>query len=380
MRNLICGLAIGLIVAGLWVEPRRALAEEAVVPLLGDIRTEPISKVGPRNRTDFGIGEDVRLWIGSFGEGIKAADLTGEITWIVGERDTVLPILGETTTLSVGLSATEGVITIQATYWEPEAVTVPIAADNPRQPNNRVPKAGRVIGYDDLAWKVASELQTNLTILDRLRNGRKTDFAKVEIIGAELLAKDITPKDRALIHFQIAHNHAQSGLVQPQSVIDHAAAALKLPLEPRNRLKLFVYIGDAYRVLNRKHSFAVRRKQATAVYLEGLKEVLKYELPDRAPDLPVSARILGFSDGGDDGETRLKGELLMKLHRKARFQREMIHLQTILARQIVSMYSRKPFAIEELDRQAKDILADSAAVNRLTKELPADAKQSTINP
>jgi hypothetical protein len=282
----------------------------------------------------------------------------------VNSNNSVLPVLGETTTLTAGLSPVDATITYEAVYWQPER-PVAGAADDKQEP--KIPQAAEEVApYDRLAWSVPAELQQDLNKLDGLRNGRKTDPAKVDRLGAELLEKYEAPKQRALIHYQLAHVHAQSGLLQPQSIIDHAAAALELPLEQRNRLRLFIYAGDAYRVLNRKASFSKRRKLAAMVYLQGLKEALKYGFPEKPPELPTLFR----------GESDVDRQRQYELRKSVQFQRDMIGLRTILTRQIVSVYARKPSATNELESLAKDALENPDAVKRLTGQLSENDKSS----
>ena len=66
--------------------------------VLGELRHEPVSKVGRRNRTDFAGGEDIRCWIDSFGDGVSRADISGEIVWS-STGSSVYPLLGSARTL-----------------------------------------------------------------------------------------------------------------------------------------------------------------------------------------------------------------------------------------------------------------------------------------
>lgn len=332
------------------------LAQQQVV--LGELHHEALAEGFPKDRTDVGIGEDVRFWVDSFGEGITAADLQGEICWSLARTDgwdTVYPILGESTTLTVGLSDKNHQLEVQAIYWDPRQE--PKAAALPKL-DVKVPSATPPPARE-------SNLQQELGKLDRLRTDANPDLQQVEKRGGELLATYFAPEEQALIHFELAEIHAQSGLQQPASVISHARAALRLPLDPSRRARLQVYWGDALRVLDRRYPFTVKRRAATKVYLQALKEVLQLELPARPPKFPV----MGFYNiEGADAENKRRMEEQWELRKKLEFQVDMIEHREVLRRQIVSLYQRRPFDRNELEELANRILEDPAEVQRLTEQ------------
>src|SRR3954462_13808374 len=95
----------------------------------------------------------------------------------------------------------------------------------------------------------AQSLDADLRALEALRKGDQTPLDVVDQRGAELLRKYEEPADQALIHFDLAHIHAQSALKRPDQVIKHAHAALNSKLiTPEQRGTLYSYLASAHEV------------------------------------------------------------------------------------------------------------------------------------
>jgi len=129
-------------------------------------------------------------------------------------------------------------------------------------------------------------LAGDLRALDAMRKGLQTPADQVEARGKALLEKYAAPDQRALVHYQLAHIHAQSGQRRPDLVVEHCEEALRLPsLDAAKRLQLYIYLGDAKQQMNRvrskqdKLSFPDTRKDAANAYLQGLKESTRYNIP-----------------------------------------------------------------------------------------------------
>lgn len=215
---------------------------------------------------------------------------------------------------------------------------------------------------------LAAGLQQDLRRLATLRNGRDTQLKTVDQLGQELLQQYPNPKEQAAIYYELAHIHAQSGLREPDRVIEYARKALDFPLEPPQRMRLYVYWGDATQVKKARLPAGPQRKEAALAYLQGLKETLRYQLPDIPPELPG---VSPYSGGGPGLEKlREEHQQAMAARREAEFQRDMIQHRNVLTQQLVGLYSHKPYATEELEQLARQTLGDPAAVERLMKSLP----------
>ncbi len=210
----------------------------------------------------------------------------------------------------------------------------------------------------------------DLARLAALRHGRDTQLRRVDQLGQELLQKYSGGREQGAIYYQLAHIHAQSGLREPDRVIAYASKALAFPLDPSQRMRMYVYWGDAARLKQGRSPTAAQRKEVALTYLQGLKETSRYQLPDTPPELP------GVSPYDVDGppavveKARQEHKREMDARKEAEFQREMIQHRKVLTQQLVDLYSRKPYATEELEQLARQILGDPAAVERLMKALP----------
>ncbi len=110
--------------------------------------------------------------------------------------------------------------------------------------------------------------------LEQMRCARKpTFFEDEERRAGELLAKFTDPKDQGQICFELLHVYGQSGGPPPR-IIECAKNAIQFPLEPQQKLRLYLYWGDALLHLNPGHP-SVNRQIAAAVYLDGVKEYRK---------------------------------------------------------------------------------------------------------
>lgn len=216
---------------------------------------------------------------------------------------------------------------------------------------------------------LGQELQKDLYQLTSLRKGPKTPFAEVEELGKELLKKYHDPKDQGLIYYQLAHIYAQSGMVKPDRVVYYAKMAMEYPLDLSPKLRLYVYWGDALQIGDPKGSFAEKRKSAVKPYLEGLKEVEKLKLPEKAPDLPGVSRYDRHGTPEEVAKARKEHEEAVAARKRVELERELIMHRDVLTAQIVGLYSREPYAKAELEREASRILEDPETVTKVVSRV-----------
>jgi len=205
---------------------------------------------------------------------------------------------------------------------------------------------------------LAGELRT----LDAMRKGLDTPTDQVEARGKALLEKHDNPDQRALIHYHLAHIHAQSGQRRPDLVMEHCEDALKLPsLDAAKRLQLYIYLGDAKQQMNRvrstkeKLSFPETRAEATNAYLQGLKESTKYSIPETKPELPIREPFERPQGDPNDPEfkrrvaqSQKEAEEYVRQREQAKQDQQAWENRRILYDQIVYLYLAQPAADEEM--------------------------------
>jgi hypothetical protein len=134
---------------------------------------------------------------------------------------------------------------------------------------------------------------------------------------------------------------------------------------------LFLYWGNAIEVLHRGargDALKATRAQAAKPYLQGLKETLQYTEQVRKTPLPAT-------HPGISGKLRPdKQELTAPAY--AAWKREELLERLAVSEghfhdQLAFLYSRRPFATDELANLTRDVLQDTAAVDRLMARVNA---------
>jgi hypothetical protein len=194
------------------------------------------------------------------------------------------------------------------------------------------------------------DLAAELSALEALRKGDKTPLDIVDKRGAELLAKYEEPADRALIHFDLAHIHAQSVMRRPDQIIKYAQAALDSKLiTPEQRGTLYSYLSSAYEVDKDVKDFAERRRNAAKPLLQGLAELEGMNLPEKAPE-PPGLRLLrdDFGDKAEQARVRAEYEKSRIAREKAERIQRLVFRRNTLKDQVKWLYYRDPVADDEL--------------------------------
>jgi hypothetical protein len=177
---------------------------------------------------------------------------------------------------------------------------------------------------------------------------------------------------------------AQTGPLQPLKARKYAELATQLPLDPREKAQLYIYWGDVVKLANagvRGQALAAVRREAVVPYLRSLKEALPHDLPKEMPDLPAVS-LFTYTGPEDDPvvqAARARRAEQLAAREKAEFQRDMILMRDTASEHIAFMYSRLPFATEELQKTAKQILGDQDAVDELLLRVDARIQKRLDN-
>jgi hypothetical protein len=231
---------------------------------------------------------------------------------------------------------------------------------------------------------IAQTLGQKLREVDKLRAGLSTPFDEVDKRCNELLKEYTEPNEQGLIYFELVQVEGQSGFQRPAKILEFINKALACPQEPLKKIRLYAYWGDALQVSKRgvvNQEMMAARKEAAMPYLQGLKETLQYNLPEEKPEIPEGRFINSFPREPNNGGTVPEAIRLMKenieAQRNARFIGDMIDHRDVLTRQISGMYSRFPWASNEIRELATKTLGDKAAVDRLMSYVDASVKKRT---
>ncbi len=238
-------------------------------------------------------------------------------------------------------------------------------------------------------WVVASvtpnatsELSPSLTELlqqlDRLRAADKTPWDEVEKRANELLAKYTAPADKGRIHWMAAHVYGQSDIRgHGADVTRHAQEALKYERDPVQRGWLYMYLGCAAGLVE-------KREEATRWHLKNYLELLPFNLPDKAPELPTVGKFRGERFGPSDGEVdpdQVAVEVLqaaeVRARKEAELVRDLVKSRNVTIGLLQDLYGREYKADSDatvtLRKLATEVLRDEAIVLHLLQRVWPDA-------
>lgn len=232
----------------------------------------------------------------------------------------------------------------------------------------------------------AETLLKKINEIDKLRSGFSTPFDEVEKRCNELLEEYPDPNDQGKIYFELVQVEGQSGFQRPAKILEFINKALECPQEPLKKTRLYIYWGDAIQVANRgvhNQELIVARHEAAIPYLLGLKETLKYNLPEKKPVVPMGTFYnYDYLDPNEIHSESMRKMVLdtireverkqkeqFEAQQKAVFLGDMISHRDILNSQIAYMYSRFPWASKEIRELATEMLQDKTAVDRLMEQV-----------
>ncbi|MBC7820064.1 MAG: hypothetical protein IAG10_24540 [Planctomycetaceae bacterium] len=224
-------------------------------------------------------------------------------------------------------------------------------------------------------------LNAMLLGMDKLRAADQTPWDEVEKLANELLDKYTAPADKGRIHWQAAHVYGQSDIRgHAADVMRHAKEALKYERDPIQRGWLFMYLGNAAELLDSEpKNFVTRRAEATRWYLKGYLELLPFNLPDKAPELPPVGKIGGDLRAASDGEVdpeQVAAEVhhaaQMKARKDAEFTRELVSRRDVyfsrlndLYERMHKLYDKDASAEGQLREIASDVLRDQTVIEQV---------------
>jgi len=238
---------------------------------------------------------------------------------------------------------------------------------------NRIILLASIFYFSVFSIGNADTLEKELNEVNKLRNSEKTPFEQAENMCNELLEKYTEPEEQARIYYQLAVVYSQSGQKKPDKIIEFSKKALELPLDPIERLKLYVWWGDAIQIAHRgarNQERVVARRKAVIPYLDGLKECLSMQYPKytQPEHLPEEQNVKADSRdplGPARRSIRAERRKAMYESKKDRFEKDVNQHKKILISQISGTYSDFPWASDEIRELSTKILEDKTIVDEL---------------
>jgi len=223
-------------------------------------------------------------------------------------------------------------------------------------------------------------LDQALQELEGLRTGEKNWYEVASRIN-HLLAAARTPEHKGTIHLLAVEIYRDRDVLGHQPEVSfHATQALKFERDPVQRSAMFIALGDAAIVRSKDPlAWANEREEAIRWYLRGYAELLPFQLPDAAPELPVVEEIGGQLPRNTQEETNaeqiaveVRRDIQMKTRQGAEMTGKLIQRRDASINGIRRIYSRnqqeeakESAAKEQFQRIANQVLRDPKEVKRL---------------
>jgi len=215
-------------------------------------------------------------------------------------------------------------------------------------------------------------LQTKLRELDKVRNEKNIPYDEVEKRGKELLAEYTDPEEQGRIYCELVEIHANTGMVHADLIVQYAQKALDLSVDPFQRFRLYgawggaIDIGNTHKPREQQKPLYEIRKVAVRPYLEGLKEMQAYKIPEQRPNLPGVSKYDGVPE---NSPIKKMHDEQMAARKQAEFDDKLWSSHQTLISEVVDLYSKPPYAATELRQIATKTLGDTAEVEALMKRI-----------
>lgn len=192
---------------------------------------------------------------------------------------------------------------------------------------------------------------------------------EIEIAFDELLARFPDELDVGEIQFarlrafSIHHSH-------PESAIDAAETAIVLLTNPLKRVQAYVWWGDSIQLRGgRKQGdeLATARRESLVPYLAGIQEITELGVPLEKQDLPprAPAGVFVFDDPDRERSFRALQARRRAAYKAAKLKNRLVDMRSILMKQILSMYAKRPFDLAELKEKSLEHISDEEIRQRL---------------
>lgn len=235
------------------------------------------------------------------------------------------------------------------------------------------------VGVLLFAWCSAAEdqdeLGKKLQGVSSLRAGTRTPLGSIQKECDALLKEHTASEQQGRIYYELAESYAQARMSvngNAAKAMEYAQKALKCPLDPFRRLRLYAHWGDAIVLTDVSRPIPETRAAAAVVYLQGLKEAKQYNIPDVAPKRP--GMFLPTPGMGEATFYRQREEHAKEVHRVLKV-RELCRCRDGLQEQLLYAYSRKPRAPDELRKLATEVLGAGPDVEKLMAALAAKCER-----
>lgn len=194
-----------------------------------------------------------------------------------------------------------------------------------------------------------NDLEKQLYSIDRQRR----DFELIDKKCTALLKQYDNPAVQGRIYYAWANADFQSGIRRPEKLVSLAKKALKSHEDPSERIQLYICLGNAMERCHagvRGNDLVKIRPKVVVPYLEGIEEAV--------------AKIAYVKDAlgvyPDIEGPKLPSEIALESELK-----DLVFLKSECERAVAHVYSRMPFATEEIMTLASKKITDERSLMSL---------------
>lgn len=213
--------------------------------------------------------------------------------------------------------------------------------------------------------KVDERLDLRLAAIRSQNKGEGTDWAKLEAECLKLVKDHNSPEGKGAIYATIALIYSEAGYsrkdIQVPKTIEYSQKALRYPLAPVTSCSLYGSWTDALMVTYWSYleeEFVKLRQEAIVPCLTGLRLALDNKAPKDHPKAPppVGKYDIHPGKGPIYEEAVRKHKQQLAARKKWEFENKLYFQRKVLTQRCVSLYSHKPYDIDELKSFAEKIL------------------------
>jgi len=206
----------------------------------------------------------------------------------------------------------------------------------------------------------ADQLRRALADINDRRVARELSLKEAEAEYLALLERHPGVEDQMRIYLSLVALCTQRSPKLPTEGIKYIDTLLEMPIDVEQQVQLLIWKGGCFESLH-KADLVKARREAVRPRLEALKLCLDQNLPEKAPTLPkvtVPGWIVAEKDSPYYQRWVAERKQQEAARQKAQFQINMVEKRDASDRHIVYLYSRSPFATEELRQVAQQILGE----------------------
>ncbi len=242
-----------------------------------------------------------------------------------------------------------------------------------------------MIATGSLRADTTTDLSHKLAQIFQKRADPQTDTQGLEQECLDLLSNVSSAEDSGLVYAEIAWILGQNGLTHPKKTASYCELALRYPLADRMTIRMYSTWASAIGKYYGEDSYVVAntnlRIEIAEICMNGLKQIMSYNLPDTLPDMSAlpPARLIDWGGSKDDPVYK---EIMREITEGNETRREFFR-QSYLFRSRDALIDKLVYlgkvdsgTKKEIERLAHNILLDADDVNEvlslIEKKLSSD--------